>query len=113
AGQRERPREAAILPLDATEVLLFLFLFDLALAMDGEGVPLDADINVLFVDARNFKLQSNGVLVLIDVHWWCEAGGCQRLFWAFGAIRLTEKTVHAVHAVLHGGKLTERLPTGQ
>src|SRR2546426_746934 len=93
--------------------LPFLSLFDLALAMDGEGVPLDADINVLFVDARNFKLQSNGVLVLIDVHWWCEAGGCQRLFRAFGAIRLTEKTVHAVHAVLHGGKLTERLPTGQ
>src|SRR2546429_1562079 len=114
AGERERPREAAILPLNATEVLLFLFLLDLALAMDGQGVALDADINVLFVDARNFKLQSNGVLVLIDVHWRCEAGGCQRLFRAFrAAIRLMEKTVHMVHAVLHGGKLTERLPTGQ
>ena len=39
--QRERPSEAAILPLNATEVFLFLFLFDLALAMDGAGVALD------------------------------------------------------------------------
>jgi hypothetical protein len=38
------------LPLDATEVLLFLFLLDLALAMDGEGVVLNTDINVAFVD---------------------------------------------------------------
>jgi hypothetical protein len=35
-GQRERPGEASVLPLDATEVLLFLFLLDLALAMDGD-----------------------------------------------------------------------------
>src|SRR6266699_4852135 len=57
AGQRERPGELSVLPLDATKVLLFLFLLDLALAMDGEGGVLDADINVFFVDARNFKLQ--------------------------------------------------------
>jgi hypothetical protein len=36
----------AILPLDATEVLLFLFLLQLALAPDDEGVVLDADINI-------------------------------------------------------------------
>jgi hypothetical protein len=59
AGQRERPGELSVLPLDATKILLFLFLLDLALAMDGEGRVLDADINVFFVDARNFKLQSN------------------------------------------------------
>src|SRR6266576_2580960 len=41
ARQRERPSEAAILPLNATEILLFLFLLDLALAMDGAGVALD------------------------------------------------------------------------
>jgi len=64
AGQRERPGELSVLPLDATEVLLFLVLLDLALAMYGEGGVLDADINVFFVDARNFKLQSNVVLVL-------------------------------------------------
>ena len=66
-GQRERPGEASVLPLDTTEVLLFLFLLDLALAMDGEGGVLDADINVFFVDARDFKLQSNVVLVFVDV----------------------------------------------
>jgi hypothetical protein len=33
-GERERAGEASVLPLDATEVLLFLFLLDLALAMD-------------------------------------------------------------------------------
>src|SRR6202451_4332468 len=63
AGQRERPGELSVLPLHATEVLLFLFLLDLALAMHGEGIALDADINVLLVDARNFKLQSDVVLI--------------------------------------------------
>ena len=37
-GQRERAGEASVLPLNATEVLLFLFLFELALAMDGEDM---------------------------------------------------------------------------
>src|SRR6266851_8976956 len=46
AWQRERAGEASVLPLDATEVLLFLFLLDLALAMDGQGVAFDADINI-------------------------------------------------------------------
>src|SRR5260370_1841696 len=73
----------------------------------------DADINVFFRDARYIELQSDGVLVLVDVHRRCEVDGCQRFFWNFGAIRLTEKTVHAAHAVLHGGRLTERFPPGQ
>src|SRR5581483_12292192 len=51
AGQRERAGKASVLPLDATEVLFFLFLFELALATNGEGVVLDADIKVFFVDA--------------------------------------------------------------
>src|SRR5439155_3445256 len=104
---------ASVLPSDATEVLLFLFLLDLALAMDGKSVVLDADINVFFVNARNFNFQSDVVLVFVDVHRRCKAGGCQRLFRAFGAIGLTEKTVHTAHAVLHCRKLTERIPTGQ
>jgi hypothetical protein len=74
-GQRERPGELSVPPLDATEVLLFLFLLDLALAMDGEGGVLDVDINILFVDAWNFKLQCNVVLVFVDVHRRCVAGG--------------------------------------
>ncbi len=63
AGKRERAGKASILPLDATEVLLFFFLLDLALAMDGEGAVLNADINVSFVDARDVNLQNNVVLV--------------------------------------------------
>src|SRR5579864_2206991 len=62
-GQRERAGEASVLPLDATEVLLLLFLLDLALTMDGESAVLYANINVFFVDARDFKLQSNVMLV--------------------------------------------------
>ena len=65
--QRERTGETSILPLDPTEVLLFLFLLDLALALDGEGCVLDADINVFFVDVGDLKLQSNVVLVFVDV----------------------------------------------
>jgi hypothetical protein len=67
-----------------------------------EGVAPNTDVNVFFIDAREFKLQDNGVLIFIDVYRRREAGGCERLFRAFGAIRLTEKTVHAVHAALHG-----------
>jgi hypothetical protein len=74
-GQRERPGELSVLPLDATEVLLFLFLLDPALAMNCEDVVLDANINVFFVDARDFHLQSNLVLVFVDVHRRCVAGG--------------------------------------
>jgi hypothetical protein len=36
AGKRERAGKASVLPLDATEVLLFLFLLDLALTMNGD-----------------------------------------------------------------------------
>ena len=50
-GQCERAGEASVLPLNATEVLLFLFLLNLAFTVDGEGIVVDADINVLFVDA--------------------------------------------------------------
>src|SRR5512135_1111090 len=110
AGQRERAGEASVLPLDATEVLLFLFLLELALAPNSEGVVLGADINVFFVDSRDFHLQSNVVLVFVNVHRRRKAGAGQRLFWAFGTIRLTEKTVHAVYTVL---QLTERFPAGQ
>src|SRR5882762_6596570 len=111
--QREGASEASVLSLDAAEVFLLLFLFNLALAVDGEGVTLDADINIFFVDARDFKLQSNVVFVFVDVHRRCEVGGRQRLFRSFWAIGLTKKTIHPVRAVLHGGKLTERFPTGQ
>src|SRR5439155_8023457 len=66
-GQRERAGETSILPLDATEVLFFLFFLDLALAVEDEGVVFDADMNIFFVNARNLDLQGDVVLVLVDV----------------------------------------------
>ena len=74
-GERERAGETSVLSLDATEVFFFLFLFDLALAMDRERAALDADISVFCVDARNLKLQSNVVFVFVRCplavrNWW-------------------------------------------
>ena len=80
--------------------------------MHGQGIAFDADIDIFLVNPRDFHLQSNGVLVFVDVHRRGEAGGGQRLFRTFGAERLTEKTVHAIHAVLQTGKLTDGFPTG-
>src|SRR5713226_8544456 len=76
-------------------------------------VLLSMRTSMSFSSMPGTKLQSNVVLVFVDVHRRCEAGGGQRVFRDFGVIRLTEKTIHAVHAVLHGGKLAERFPTGQ
>src|SRR2546423_238349 len=98
------------MPFDAAEVLLFLFLLELALAMDRERVVLDADINVFLVQARDFKLQGKVVLVFVDVDRRREAGGGQRLLWAYGAISLANKTVHAV---FYGGVFTVRIPVSQ
>ena len=36
--------------------------------MDGKRVVLDAYINVIFVDARNFDLQGDVVLVFVYIH---------------------------------------------
>jgi len=47
--------------LAANISLLFFFLLNLALAVDGEGVVVDADIDILFVDAWDFKLQRTSV----------------------------------------------------
>ena len=63
--------------------------------MDGEGFVLHADINVFFVNARDFHLQGDVVLVFVErppvvQSWWLT------LLRALGALRLTEKTIHAV-----------------
>src|SRR5579872_3050782 len=86
AWQRERTGETSVLALDAAEVLLFLILLDLALAINGEDIILDANINVFFVNARNFHPQSYGVLVFVDVHRRGECSGCQSIFLDFGTI---------------------------
>src|SRR4030095_4830879 len=108
--QRERASEASVLSLDATVVFLFLFLLQLTLAVYGEGVVLNANINVSLVDARDFNLQGDVVLVFVDVHWRRKTGGRQRLLRARRwAVQLTEKTVHLV---LQCGGATERILNG-
>src|SRR5580658_6990913 len=108
-GQSEGASEAAILPLDATVVLFFLILFELALAVHSQSVVLDADIDILLVNARDFDLQRNVVLVFVDIDGWRERAGGQGLILAFGVIRIAEKTVHAV---LQSTELAERFKTG-
>src|ERR1700745_3887941 len=90
-GQREGPSEASVLSLDTAEVFLLLLIFDLALAVDGERVAFDTDINIFFVDARDFKLESNVVLVFVDVHRRCKVRARQSLLGSFGAEGLPKK----------------------
>src|ERR1700741_4586623 len=55
--QGESGGEAAILPLDPAEILFFLFLLELALAVHGQNIILHAHIDILLVDARDFHLE--------------------------------------------------------
>src|SRR4029077_11503540 len=66
--QAEAASEAPILTLHTTEILFFLFLLELTLAVHGEGVVLDADVEVFLIDPRDFDLQVYGVLIFIDIH---------------------------------------------
>src|SRR5260370_398901 len=66
-GESEGAGEAAVLTLHSTVVLFFFFLLELAFAVHGQSVALDADIDVLFVDSRHFDFQSDVVLILVDV----------------------------------------------
>jgi hypothetical protein len=80
--------------------------------LHGYSVALDADIDIFLVDARDFHLQSNVVLVFADVHRRGKASGGQRLVQTFAAERSLEKTVHTVQAILQIGILTDGFPTG-
>jgi hypothetical protein len=66
-GKRGRAGKASVSPLDATEFSSFSSFSNHALALDSEGVVLNADINVFFVDARHLNLQNNVVLIFADV----------------------------------------------
>src|SRR5579864_4358427 len=109
ARQSEGTGETAVLPLYPAIVLFLLFLFELAFAPDGQGVVLQADINVLLLNSGNFHLEGNVVLVLVNVHGWREGGGRQPLFAGLPETLLKQ----AVHPVLHRCQLTEGVPTSQ
>src|ERR1035437_116132 len=106
ARERESAGEAAILTLHSAVVLFFLIRLELALAVHGQCVVLDADVDILLVDSRHFDLQGDVVLVLVDVDGRSKCGRGQRFILPF---RPTGE--QAVHAVLQGDKLTERVIT--
>src|SRR5208337_342755 len=108
AGEAEGAGEAAILTLHSAEVLFFLFLLELAFAVHGQSVVLDADVDVLLVDSRHFDLQGDVVLVLVDVDGRSKCGRGQRFILPFRQTGIAEQTVHAV---LQGDELTEWIPT--
>src|ERR1700751_5111609 len=54
-GQSEGAGEAAILPLDTAIGFFLLIFLELSLAVHGEGVVLDADIDVLLVNSRALR----------------------------------------------------------
>src|SRR3984957_19055017 len=89
-GQGEGAGEAAVLALHAAIVLFFLFLFDLALAVHGQDVVFDLDIDILLVDSRHFNLQRDLVLILVDVNGRGEARRGQRIVPVRAVVGLTE-----------------------
>src|ERR1700686_4567612 len=64
----ERADEGTIVALNAMEVLFLLFLLEFAFALDRQSVVFHADIDVAFVNARNFQLDDQALLVLINVN---------------------------------------------
>src|SRR5260370_38400155 len=107
--QRERTGKAAILPFHPAEVLFFLFLLELALAVHGQSVVLNPDVDVFLFDSRDLNLQRDVVLVLIDVHGRREVRSGKSLVAAV-AIGVAEQ---AVHPVLQSGELTEWFPASK
>src|SRR6185369_15312930 len=108
--QSERTGESSEATLNAAIVLFLCFLFDFALAFDGEQVVLQTDVDFLLIQARDFELQLDRVLVFVDVDGWNEGSGSQRLFGTKVRELFGEQ---AIHAVLQGRYFAERFPTGQ
>jgi hypothetical protein len=49
------------------EVLFLHFLLELTLAANRDGVVLNADVQVLLLDARDFYLENDILLRFVDV----------------------------------------------
>ena len=62
-GHGEAADEAAIAALDAVIPFAGFWLFELALAGDGQGLVFDADVDVLLVDIRQSALRTSSFSV--------------------------------------------------
>src|SRR5438270_7121352 len=80
----------AIPALNAMEILFFFFLLKLALALNGQGVVFHADVDVLIVQAGNFQLEYQVLLVLIYVYRRNKAACGQLVFSGWLGKRLKE-----------------------
>ena len=96
------------MPLDPAKVLFFLFLLEFTLAVYGEQIVLDPDIDVLLVNSRNFNLQRDIVLVLVHVHRRRKSRRGECLFVI--AVGVAEQTVHAV---LQSAEFAEWVPASK
>src|SRR5438105_7851369 len=77
AGQREAAHERAIRPLDTMVIVLLRLVLELALALEVQGAVIDADLDVLRVHARQFRLQHYVVLGFVDVYRRSPGSGAQ------------------------------------
>ena len=67
SGRLKRAGEAAVLALDASELLLRLFLFDLSLAAQGEDVLFDVDFDVFRREAWDLRVYVKASVLFADV----------------------------------------------
>ena len=95
--QAERAREGAVGPLDPVVVVLRLVLLELALALEGEDVVLDGDLDLLLRDTGQLGLHLVGVRGLEDV----DRGrpGPRRLLRVLAAQELVERLAEDVEGV--------------
>src|ERR1035441_5650055 len=87
------------------EVLLLLLGLELALALNCQCVVFHADIQVLFVDTRNFKLQHDLLRIFIDIDRRHKTGSSHRVA---SVVQVAEK---GVDSILQCNNLSKWVPT--
>ena len=50
------------------KVVFLVFILKLALAADGKDVVVEPDIQIIFSYARQFNLQSDGVIIFKNIY---------------------------------------------
>src|SRR5687767_13928758 len=107
-GQRERPVERAVRPLDPAVALFLHLRVELLVALQDEGAVLDADLDVLAADAGQLGAHHQVMVVgLEDVH--CRDPGTAECRVLVPQVDIAKQ---AVHPILHGGELTDGIDFG-
>jgi hypothetical protein len=90
------------------EVLFLFFLLEFALAFDAEHIVFELDVEVALLEAGDFDVEDDFVLILIDVDRGNESGSDEGVIVVLGAVVLLEERVHAVLECEH---VAEGIPT--